>query len=240
VIVFLSDNGAEGGNPLDWADYYWDWARKNFDLSVENTGSPTNYSWTGPQWAHVSSAPFKLFKAFATNGGMRSPTIISYPGKLQEGGMNDVFATAMDLPATFLELANVDHPMTSYQGRPVKPLEGVSLLSVLNDQRDDLHADDKAFVWEMIARRAVQKGDWKIVWSNKPWGKGKEAGWELYNTANDPAEQNDLSESHPEVLADLVGEWQNYVETNGLIALDEVKVNYTNSTDHFDWVPESK
>ena len=57
LIIFLSDNGAEGAIPLDWADYYVDWAESTFDLSIENTGSRTNYAWTGPQWAHVSSAP---------------------------------------------------------------------------------------------------------------------------------------------------------------------------------------
>ena len=35
-----------------------------------------------------------------------------------------------------------------------------------------------------------------------------EKGWELYNMATDPTEQNDLANMHPEKLQALTAEWE--------------------------------
>ena len=237
LIIFLSDNGAEGGNPLDWADYYVDWAESTFDLSIENTGSRTNYSWTGPQWAHVSSAPFNLFKAFPTAGGVRVPMIVSHPTLVKSGKISSDAISVMDVPATLLEISGISHPGQEYKGRPVKPIEGQSFAGALSGKQAADTAD-RAMVWEMLARRAVQKGDWKIIWLEAPWDENE--GWALYNIKDDPAEAQDLSKQHPEVLADLLMDWEAFVAENGVIALDKIKLTYTNEDSHFKWLPKAE
>ncbi|NRA30613.1 MAG: arylsulfatase, partial [Parvularculaceae bacterium] len=129
VVIFLSDNGAEGGNPLDWAPYYYDWAEENFDLSLGNLGRPNSYAWTGPQWSHVSSAPYRLFKSFSTRGGTQSPLIMALPNGAHAGEVTDHFVRVDDIPATLLEWAGVDHPGTSFDGRDVVTIQGKSLAS---------------------------------------------------------------------------------------------------------------
>ena len=237
MIVFLSDNGAEGGNPLDWAPDYYEWAEENFDLSLANVGRPHSFAWTGPQWAQVSSGPNRLFKAFPTRGGLLSPTIISFPGVILKGRMTSVMAAATDLPATFLDLAGVPPPGETYQGRTVAPIEGASLMPILRGEAERAHGDDQVFVWEIMDRRAVQKGDWKIVWINKPWGKGVGT-WSLYDIRNDPAESRDLSEKHPDIVGMLTDAWEDYVQRNKLILADYSDVTYVNQSTHFDWLPD--
>jgi len=239
LIVFLSDNGPDGGNPLDWAPYYVDWGDENFDMSLENMGRPNSYVWYGPGWAHVSATPFKLSKGFTTSGGLMSPTIISMPGHIEAGSRSAAYANILDLPATFLDLADVDHPAPRYQGRDVKQLEGTSLAGLLFDQDDSVHDADDVMVWEIFDRRAVQKGDWKIVWINEPWGKGV-GEWSLYNIVDDPAEQIDLAEARPEITNDLIASWDAYVVKNGVIPVDGgMDFGWTNRESHYTWRPKS-
>jgi len=239
LVVFLSDNGPDGGNPLDWAPYYVDWADENFDMSLENMGRPNSYVWYGPGWAHVSSTPFKLSKGFTTSGGLMSPTIMSMPGRIEPGSRSAAYANILDLPATFLDLAGVEHPAPQYQGRNVSRPEGESLAGLLFDHDESVHGADEVMVWEIFDRRAVRKGDWKIVWINKPWGKGI-GEWALYNVTDDPAEQNDLADARPEITNGLIADWDAYVEKNGVITVDGgIDFGWTNRKSHYTWLPKS-
>lgn len=239
LIVFLSDNGPDGGNPLDWAPYYVDWADENFDLSPENMGRPGSFVWYGPGWAHVSSTPFSLYKGFTTSGGLLSPTIVSMPGHIQAGSRSGAFATILDLPATFLDLAGIEHPAPRYQGRDVKAMEGKSLAGLLFDSDESVHAADDVMVWEIFDRRAVRRGNWKIVWINKPWGKGV-GEWSLYNVLDDPTEQNDLADTEPSIRDSLIADWQAYVAKNAVITIDGgIDFGWTNRTSHYTWLPPS-
>jgi arylsulfatase len=54
---------------------------------------------------------------------------------------------------------------------------------------------------------SIRKGQWKLV-------KGKrfpeEARWELYDIKSDPVEKNNLAASHPELVAALGREWNEW------------------------------
>ena len=76
VIVFLADNGAEG-NYIGSILKTQKWVDENFDNSLNNIGRKNSYAFTGPSWAQVSSLPFKWYKGFSTEGGVRCPSIIS-------------------------------------------------------------------------------------------------------------------------------------------------------------------
>ena len=85
-MIFLSDNGAEGGNPLDfYGQPGFDWAEGRFDVGLENLGRPGSYSWLGAGWAYVGSTPLRYFKGFPTEGGIRTPAIFSFPGRIEAG-----------------------------------------------------------------------------------------------------------------------------------------------------------
>ncbi|MCW2239186.1 arylsulfatase [Azospirillum canadense] len=230
IIVFLSDNGAEGNDILDLVPAKW--VNETFNNSVENTGRPGSYVGYGPGWGQVSATPFRLYKGFPTEGGVRSPTIISYP-KLGRGGKpDDQLATVMDLAPTFLEAAGIKHPGDSYKGRAVHPMQGASLWPYLNGQSDRVHPSDYVLGLELFGRASLRKGDWKLVWVNKPWGAGE---WHLYNLAEDPTEEKNLADARPEKTKELLASWQDFRTRNGVIFDERIadQLEYSNGTRYY-------
>ena len=55
---------------------------------------------------------------------------------------------------------------------------------------------------------------WKILWMAEPFGTGE---WELFNLEQDPAELEDLSNQYPDRLKELVAQWEQYKEDNGVL-----------------------
>ena len=216
IVIFISDNGAQGFGPGMARAFPQDWIDETFDNSFDNIGKINSYVYLGPHWARASTAPMRMFKGFSSDGGLKVPAIISYPGKLETraGTFNNQLTTVLDLPATFLDIAMAKHPGTSYKGRQVHPYTGVSMLPFLNGESETVHEPDDVVAWELNDSRAVRKGDWKIILIPGRFGTGD---WELFNIKNDPAERNDLSEAEPEKRNEMVAEWEKYASANGII-----------------------
>ena len=132
LIIFFSDNGANGAEMDRYPDTDQAWIDKNSDNRYENMGRRFSRIAQGTAWAQVSMTPFRLFKGFTTEGGIRSPLIVSGPGVTNHGSHNDSFSHVMDIPATILDAAGVKHPGSSYKGQKIEPLRGHSLMKVLN------------------------------------------------------------------------------------------------------------
>lgn len=216
LIVFMSDNGADGSDrsKLPGNDK---WLPKAWDLSYENMGKKGSYVYPGAAWARTSVGPYRLYKEFLSEGGIRSPAIISYPGMANRGAMKDEFLTVKDITPTILDYADINHPGNEYKGQAVKPLSGVSLLPFLEGRRESPHQEDEVTGWELFGQRAIRKGDWKLLWlSSKPkWlvvPKNADQ-WGLFNLAVDPAETNNLAADEPEKMAEMITLWEEYAKT---------------------------
>ncbi|KAH9896384.1 arylsulfatase [Xylariomycetidae sp. FL2044] len=223
VIMFMSDNGAEGllleAVPIIEGDVF-DHIATYYDNSLDNIGEGNSYVWYGPHWACAATAPSRLYKAFTTEGGIRVPLIMRYP-PLTRGGkdIDHVFGTVMDAVPTILDLAGVPHPGTSYGGRAIAAMRGKSWLPHLRDpdKSPRVHDEDTVSGWELFGRQAVRKHDWKAVFIPKPYGPEK---WELFNLKEDPGERVDLAEQGQENkdrLAGLLQDWERYKEEVGVI-----------------------
>lgn len=207
LIIFISDNGAEGNSISSIADTK-DWVAEKFDNSIENIGRKNSYIFTGPSWAQVSSLPFKWYKGFSTEGGVRVPSIISNPKWQHNAGkLNNDFISVMDLAPTILDYAGVNFPGSEYDGRKIYPMDGISLVSWLEGKKKAAHDFEEVHCWELYGRRAVRKGEWKAEWLDAPYGNDS---WALYNLRTDPGEANDLSLINPEKLEELKTEWDSY------------------------------
>jgi arylsulfatase len=213
VIVFISDNGAEGNDRSLLVDNRT-WVPANFDLSYENMGRENSYVYYGPGWGQATTTPLRLFKAYLTEGGMRVPAIVSYAGMPRAGTYLRSPATIRDLMPTFLELAGTRHPGAEYEGRRVRAIEGRSLVPVLNGSADAIYGPEDVLGWELFGHRAVRQGDWKALWSD---GKNGSDDWQLFNLADDPREVVDLAARYPDRLTALVALWQDYAERNNVI-----------------------
>ena len=222
LIVFMADNGAEG-NSLWGVGDTGQWVAENFDNRVENIGRINSYIFTGPSWAQVSSLPFKWYKSFSTEGGVRSPFIISYPKwKHNFGKINNNFISVMDLAPTFLELTGIEHPKNVYEGKKIYPMDGISLLNWLVGDSVSVHKFDEVHCWELYGRIGVRKGDWKAEWYDSPYGTET---WELYNLKTDPSEHNNLAVVNAEKLEELKTEWDIYA-SEYKVTLPNEKVAY--------------
>ncbi|APT10534.1 arylsulfatase [Mycobacterium avium] len=223
VVIFLSDNGAEGAiveaMPLRGPQIAAQ-IEKHCDNSLDNLGRPTSFIWYGPRWAQAATAPSRLHKAFTTQGGIRVTGFITWPGFARQGQIGTAFSTVMDIAPTLLELAGTSHPGTAYRGREVAPMRGRSLVGYLSGAADTVHDADTGTGWELFGRRAIRQGNWKALHLPAPYGPGS---WQLYDLASDPGEVDDLAAARPDKLAELLALWDRYVEETGVI-LDPISV----------------
>ena len=71
------------------------------------------------------------------------------------------------------------HPGTSYKGREVEPLRGMSMANVLSGKANIVHENDTATSWEMFEMRAVWQGDYKLLWLVELFGPDH---WQLFES----------------------------------------------------------
>ncbi|AOA57036.1 arylsulfatase [Acinetobacter larvae] len=223
LIIFLSDNGAEGaqlealpafGPNLSQviADYY--------DNSLDNIGRANSYVWYGEHWAQAATAPSRLYKAHTSEGGIRTVSFIHYPALARQQQISHEFLTVMDLLPTILDLIGVEHPGTSYQGRELAPLRGRSILPYLQQQQDYIHSAEHITGWELFGQKALRQGDWKALFIPAPNGPNR---WQLFHLASDQGEVEDLAERYPEKLQELLAHWAVYVQENGVVESAEAR-----------------
>jgi len=207
-FVFLSDNGPdvfernETQNKLDPYPYM---------------GTAHSFIAYGPQWAHASSAVNRLYKGYSADGGIHCPMIVKMPSQQEGNGLVTTFTTIMDLAPTFLDLAGATYP-SFYQGRPLAPYKGASLLPFLNKKKNYIHSEDHVMGWELFGRCAVRNGKWKITKIEPPFGKGV---FELFDMEEDPTESHDLSSQYPDKYLEMLDHWKTYIKDNGVILANQ-------------------
>ena len=220
VVIFISDNGAEGNDLRTMfagqvGTMGFLHAMNNFAENNHNSlGRKGTYAEYGPAWAQVSMAPFRIYKGWVSEGGIRSPLIVSGPGVQKAGELNkQAILHVMDITPTILELAGVQHPST-YKGRKIAPMQGKSWVQMLAGRTQSPRGASDWLGWELFGNRAIRQGNWKISWLYEPLGTED---WQLFNLAQDPGEQYDLSNKYPKKRKELIALWGKYVRKNGVI-----------------------
>jgi arylsulfatase len=227
LIVFLSDNGAEG-HPMDQSiGAIGRWIEECCDNSYDNMGNADSFLWYGAGWARASTGPWRMFKGFTSEGGIRVPAIMHYP-KLNQSGLNTALVSVMDVMPTVLDLVGVEHPDSPYKDRDIVQMTGKSMLPMLHGEAQETHTGDDYIGWELFGKTAIRQGDWKII--QEPAGDfwqsrnpvAENYAWQLFNIAEDPSEMNDLAAKNPGKLADMLQLWEAYAEENQVIIPDQV------------------
>lgn len=143
----------------------------------------------------ANNGPLRDGKQSMYEGGLRVPTLVSWPGHISPGSSTDQVNVSMDIYPTLLQLAGVEIAH-SIQGR-----------SFLNTLLGKMEAEEERVIY--FARReggiayggkayhAIRKGDWKLL-QNSPYQP-----MELYNLKNDPQESQDLIKAEPEIFKEL-------------------------------------
>lgn len=215
LVMFISDNGADARPAAGLGDEA-DYVARNFDNSFENWGAASSFVSYGGAWAQVGSTPFKLHKGVPTEGGIRAPAIIHFPGQKLKTGVRHQFGSVMDILPTFLEVAGVEHPGLRYQGRKVLPVVGESMLSYLIGRTETVH-DVPLYGFSIHRRQGLQQGKWKIVKLPEPYG---DAAWELYDLTADPGETRNLASKYPQTLEQMTKSWKRFAEETGVVVTE--------------------
>ena len=163
-------------------------------------GPEDTYQSYGLPWANASNTPFRRYKHWVHEGGISTPLIAHWPAAIkQRGKITGQPGHVIDLMATCVDVAGASYP-TTRKGKPVTPLEGMSLQPILEGKTRGGH---EAIYWEHEGNRAVRAGKWKLV-SRHP------GEWELYDLEADRTELNNLAATHPanaKELAAMYGRW---------------------------------
>jgi arylsulfatase len=155
-----------------------------------------------------------MFKAFTSEGGIRSPLIVKLPGSMSNAGsMSNEFVHVRDIMPTILDIADVSHTR-EFEGRAVLPMQGQSVLDFFSGEATSPYAGAAQVGYELFGLKAFFDGNWKILRMPPPFASGE---WELYNLAEDPAEIKDLSSKYPDKVGEMVKKWEQYKEDNTVL-----------------------
>lgn len=221
IFIFTSDNGAEGsplinstGNSV--LDPWFE--RVGYETGIENLGEKGSWVGIGPSNATIAASPLAYYKFHANEGGLRVPLVMSGPGISQRGELSDEFVFVTDLAPTILNLAGVNDHGGSWQTREVEPIVGKDFSSYLKGQAGPIHTASEPIGYEMGGSGALFKGDYKIV-INK--FEQNESEWHLFNIKTDPGEANDLAEAEPELLAEMLADYEQWASSNNVLPMPE-------------------
>ena len=220
IFVFLSDNGAEATDPMNMGAFTrWN-ANQLYDQSIAQQGRPGSLTAQGAGFASASVSPLRGYKFTASEGGLRVPMIIAWPGNpaIRGGSVAKGFTHVTDMPLTLLKLAGVTPQQGSFAGRRVEPMIGMDLSPMLTGAALSVHSADKPLGYELSGNAVLFKGDYKLVKNLPPYGDGR---WRLYNITADPGESNDLAGSDPQRFAAMQKDYAAFAKANNVLPMPE-------------------
>lgn len=156
-----------------------------------------------------SSGLLRDGKGSTWEGGMRVPGIAVWKNKIKAQTVCNQRASTLDLYHSFLKIAGQELPKHIVDGEDIS--DWLSGKLEPNDLRKTAY-----FYYGPKTLHAVRKGAWKLhVKTSSQTGKDYFDGKLplLFNVETDPSEQYELSEKHPEIVADLMKEIDKHQQT---------------------------
>lgn len=211
IFIIASDNGPEFNRGDDDHRLQLWQSLNGYNIDPERAGLPGSWGFIGPEWANAAASPGALYKFYATEGGIRSPLIISGPGIDPVTVTSPAMVT--DIAPTLIEWINPPPAPAD-----AKPMTGRSLLPILRGHTDAVYAPDDIRAIEVSGNTALYKGDYKITRSMPPGGDGT---WGLFNMVEDPGETTDLREIKPDIMQDMLAAYDLYAQEVGVLEMPE-------------------
>jgi len=137
----------------------------------------------------------------------RVPLVLKPPasaGAPTEPAGRDHLVTNVDLPPTVLDYAGLDVP-DAWQGRSLRaPVEDPD-----GDWRDRVVVEHGLYT----AQRAIRTDRWKLIHTRHS-GDWDRPEWCLYDLQDDPLEQSDVTDEHPDAVERLRSEMADWVDAH--------------------------
>lgn len=204
MIIFLSDNGGCAEElPADGWILELAPAKTLGGETVamgnnagKKPGGEDTYMSYGLPWANASNTPFRLFKHWIHEGGVSTPCIFNWKnGISRKGEVEHTSVHFIDVMPTLLDITSVEYP-SQYLGIARHALHGESISQAFTGS----WKREKPIFWEHEGNCGMRKGQYKLV-------RKYPQSFELYDIDADRCEQQDLSESLPEITQQLIDEY---------------------------------
>jgi arylsulfatase A-like enzyme len=158
---------------------------------ISDNGGPTSQTTS-------RNDPLRGFKGQVYEGGIRVPFLVQWKGRLPRGMVYAQPVSSLDVVPTALAAAGAE------QSAEMK-LDGVNLAPFVGaGNAGEPHAQ---LFWRMGPRRAMRRGPWKLV-------DNAAGAFELYNLAEDIAEQRNLAQDKADVYQQLMGAYADWDAQN--------------------------
>ena len=139
-----------------------------------------------------SNGPLNGIKRALTDGGIRVPMIVNWPGKIKAASKSKHIGAFWDIMPTFAEIAGASKSVPS-------DVDGISFLPELTGKSDQQQHKNLFWVFfEGKGARALRKGNWKAV--QQPIHSAVR----LYDLSTDIGETANLAAKYPEVVQQMV------------------------------------
>ena len=182
-------------------DYVGEIIAKLYELGLEKNTIVIFASDNGPHMEGGADPDFfdsngilKGYKRDLYEGGIRTPMIVKWPGKIKPGSSSDLISAFWDILPTFAEITGAQVP---------QPVDGISFLPTLLNKTKKQKQHEFLY-WEFHeqgGKTAVRMGNWKAVKRNVD--KIPQGSVELYNLLNDTGETTDVASSNPEIVTKM-------------------------------------
>jgi arylsulfatase A-like enzyme len=155
-----------------------------------------------------SAGPYRGHKGNLFEGGIRVPSVVSWPNGLPQGEVRDQLVTGMDWFPTIMDLTGTNLPKAHV-------FDGKSMVTVLKD--GEAESAHESFYWRLggnpdKAKWAVRKGPWKLLGNTaenvRPEGVAELSSDDrklfLANLKEDIGETTNRKKDHPEIVEELL------------------------------------
>jgi arylsulfatase A len=142
-----------------------------------------------------ASGPLRGRKRDLYEGGIRTPMIVRWPGKVEVGSVSDYVGASWDIMPTLADITGTKAP---------SEIDGISFLPELLGRYQPSHHHLYWEFYEQDGKQAVRKGKWKAVRLNLH-ENFYDSPVELYNLEEDISESNNVASQHPDIVEDMLG-----------------------------------
>ncbi|MEX2514350.1 MAG: sulfatase-like hydrolase/transferase [Cyclobacteriaceae bacterium] len=143
----------------------------------------------------ANNGPLRDGKQSMYEGGLRVPTVISWPGKVKPGSVSDQVNLSMDIFPTLAEVADVklEHRINGRSFLPTllgQTMQEIERPLYFVRREGGTRYGGKAY-------HALRLGEWKLI-QNSPYQP-----MELYHLKEDPKEENNVIKQNPKIYHKL-------------------------------------
>ena len=159
--------------------------RNTIVIWASDGGAEARRPWRG------TAGPWRGFYNTAMEGGIRTPFMIRWPGRIPAGQVSNEIVHGTDLLPTLARAVGVAPPSD-------RAIDGVDQLPFFEGRQKHSNRDSFLYFAPNGQVRAVKWRNWKLhyVWQDEP-GQPVERTMKLFYLRSDPKEETDIKDANP-------------------------------------------